>query len=107
MKEVCDFLGLMGYYRKFIQHYAHIALLLNEMCNMSKKAKKSSRHCELLLLDVGTVQFVWNGVAEEAFEALKNAIRKAPVVALPEERSEYVLNCDTSKYPVGAVLSQK
>jgi hypothetical protein len=74
---------------------------------MSKKVKMGGRRGEPRLKDVGTMQFVWNGEAEEAFETLKDAICKAPVLALPEEGGEYVLHSDASKYAVGAVLSQK
>jgi len=56
---------------------------------------------------VGPVQFVWNGEAEEAFEMLKDAICKSPMLALPETEGEYLLHPDISKYAVGAVHSQK
>jgi hypothetical protein len=53
------------------------------------------------------VQFVWNGEAEEAFEMLKDAICKAPMLALPEQGGKYVLHSDASNYAVGVVLLQK
>jgi hypothetical protein len=106
-KAVHGFLGLMGYCRKFIWHYAHIPLPLYRMCKISKKFKMGGRRSEPRLKDVGRVQFVWNGEAEEAFETLKDAMCKAPVLALPEEEGEYMLHSDASKYAVGAVLSQK
>ena len=74
---------------------------------MSKKEQMGSRRGELRLKEVGTAQFDWNGEAEEAFETLKNAICKAPMLALPEEGGEYVLYFDASKYSVRAGLSQK
>jgi hypothetical protein len=106
-KAVRGFLGLIGYYCKLIRHYAHIALPLYRMCKISKKFKMGGRRGEPRLRDVGTVQFVWNGAAEEAFEKLQDAMCKAPVLALPEERGKCMLHSDASKYAVGAVLSQK
>jgi hypothetical protein len=106
-KEVWGFLGLMGYYRKFICHYAHVALPLYRMCRLDKTVKTGGRRGEPRLKDVGSVHFARTGEAEEAFQTLKDAICKAPVLAFPEEGGEYVLHSDASKYAVGAVLSQK
>ena len=107
MKEVRGFLGLTGYYCKFVWDYTYIALPLYQICKMSRKVKMGGHHGEPQLKDVGTVPVVWNGEAEEAFETLKDVICKAPMLALPEECGEYVLHSDASKYAVRAVLSQK
>ena len=80
---------------------------LCQMCQMSTKVIMGGHCGEPRLKDVGTVQFIWNGETEEAFKTLKDAICKAPVRALPEIGGEYELYSDTSKYAVGAVLSQK
>jgi hypothetical protein len=74
---------------------------------MSKKVQMGGRCGEPQLKDVGTVQCVWNGDAEEAFGTLNNAICKGPLLALPEERGEYVLRSEAGKYAVRAVQSQK
>jgi hypothetical protein len=103
-KEVWGFLGLTGYYHKFIRHYADIAFPLYRMCKMGQKVKMGGRCGERRLKDVGTVQLAWNGEAEQAFKTLKDAICKAPVLALPEEGGKYVLHSDASKYAVVAVL---
>jgi hypothetical protein len=107
VQEVRGFLGLTSYYLKFIQQYAPITLPLYHMCKVGKKVKMSGRRGEPWLKDVPTVQFAWNREAEEASEMLKDAICKAPVLALPEEEGEYVLHSNASKYAVGAVLSQQ
>jgi hypothetical protein len=62
---------------------------------------------ELWLKDVGTIQFAWNGEAEEAFEILKDAFCKAPLLAQPEDEGKYMLHSDASKYAFRAVLSPK
>jgi hypothetical protein len=64
-KELCGFLGIMGYYRKFIQHYAVIAQPLTA------------------LLKKGVV-YQWTDVTETAFQVLKTALVTAPVLALPD-----------------------
>ena len=74
---------------------------------MNKKVKESSHCSEPLFKKIGTVQFVSNREAAEIFKMFHDAIRKAPILALPEDGGEYVLHSDASKYAVGAVLSQK
>lgn len=69
MKEVRSFLGLAGYYRKFIHHYAAIAGPLTE----------------LLRNDF----FKWIEVQQQAFNTLKSKLRSAPVLALPDFSQEF------------------
>jgi len=97
----------MGYYLKFLQLFAHFVLWLYGMCDMDNMVNMGSCRGEPWLNVVCTVQFVWNGKAKEAFEPLKDTICTSPVLAQCEEWYEYMLNCDASKYAVGAVLSQK
>jgi hypothetical protein len=63
LKELRGFLGLTGYYRKFIKHYSMISKPLS---NFLKKASP----------------FVWTSVTEEAFNQLKSALTQAPVLAV-------------------------
>lgn len=64
-KQLRSFLGLAGYYRKFVRHFAIISRPLND------------------LLKKGTI-FLWTSIQEESFQALKNALVTAPVLALPD-----------------------
>ncbi|KAJ9535693.1 hypothetical protein OSB04_un001154 [Centaurea solstitialis] len=86
--EVRSFLGLAGYYRKFIQDFSCLATPLTKLTRKNEK-------------------FVWEKAQEAAFEALKDKLCKAPVLSLPDGVDGFVIFCDASNLGLGCVLMQK
>ena len=90
-KEVKSFLGLAGYYRRFIPHYAEIALPLTDLTKGNKR------------IIVGE----WTEECSESFQTLKKALTQPPVCTLPEIKKPFVLQTDASEAGIGAVLCQE
>ncbi|XP_059593742.1 uncharacterized protein LOC132254043 [Vitis vinifera] len=88
VKEVRQFLGHAGFYRRFIQDFSKIAQPL----------------CALLLKDA---EFIWTKACQEAFKRLKSLLTSAPIVRSPNWSLPFELMCDASDYAVGAVLGQR
>ncbi|GJR40170.1 retrovirus-related pol polyprotein from transposon 17.6 [Tanacetum coccineum] len=80
--------GLAGYYRRFIKGFSKIAK------PMTKLTQKS-------------VKLNWGKKEETAFQALKQKLCSAPILALPEGSENFVVYCDASHKGLGAVLMQK
>ncbi|WVZ53910.1 hypothetical protein U9M48_004796 [Paspalum notatum var. saurae] len=85
VKEVRGFLGLAGYYRRFIESFSRIAKPMTS------------------LLEKG-VPFIWTKERQDAFDELKKRLTTAPVLTLPDLTKSFTVYCDASKEGLGCVL---
>ncbi|WMV49923.1 hypothetical protein MTR67_043308 [Solanum verrucosum] len=86
--NIRSFLGLAGYYRRFVEGFSSIASPLTALTQ--KKA-----------------QFEWSEVCEKSFQELKDRLTSAPVLTLPEGTDGFVGYCDASRKSLQYVFSQK
>ncbi|GJY11072.1 putative reverse transcriptase domain-containing protein [Tanacetum coccineum] len=80
--EIRSFLGLAGYYRRFIENFSKIAKPLTLLTHKNKT-------------------YVWGNEQDEAFQTLKEKLCNAPVLALPDGPDDFVVYCDASKQGFG------
>ncbi|GJT99174.1 putative reverse transcriptase domain-containing protein [Tanacetum coccineum] len=85
--EIRQFLGLAGYYRRFIEGFSKIAK------PMTKLTQKN-------------VKFDWGEKEEAAFQLIKQKLCSAPILALPKGSENFIVYCDASHKGLGAVLLQ-
>ncbi|GJX43929.1 putative reverse transcriptase domain-containing protein [Tanacetum coccineum] len=86
--EIRQFLGLAGYYQRFIEGFSKIAK------SMTKLIQKG-------------IKFDWGEKEEDAFQLIKQKLCSAPILALPEGSEDFVVYCDASHKGLGAVLMQR
>ena len=87
VRDVRAFLGLAGYYRRFVPGFASIAGPLHAMLGKGRK-------------------FQWTPEAQQSFDSLKLALTSSPILAMPTDEGEFILDTDSSDSTIGAVLSQ-
>nr|GFC41023.1 putative reverse transcriptase domain-containing protein [Tanacetum cinerariifolium] len=86
--EIHQFLGLVGYYRRFIEGLSKIAKTMTKL--IQKKIK-----------------FEWGDKQEAAFQLLKQKLCSVPILALPEGSKDFIVYCDALNKGLGAVLIQR
>ncbi|XP_075775938.1 uncharacterized protein LOC142826874 [Pelodiscus sinensis] len=89
-RQVRQFLGLAGYYRRFIKHFASLAAPLTDL---TKKEKPQ--------------RVVWTPQGVRAFEALRQCLVSGPVLRSPDFEKPFLLQTDASEVGLGAVLAQE
>jgi len=87
VSEVRAFMGLSGYYRRFVKDFSSIAVPLY---GLTQKG----------------AEFCWTAECQEAFDELKRRLTSEPILALPTDDGTYVLDTDASDFGLGAILSQ-
>ena len=87
-KEVKQFLGLIGYYRKFVPHFADI----------SRPLTKLTRH---------NVTFEWSEQCQKALNHLQELLMDYPILHYPDQKQGYILYTDTSGIGWSGVLTQE
>ena len=88
-KQVRAFLGLTGYYRRFIPNYSSVAVPLTDLTKKDAPSK-----------------VIWSEKCDHAFRQLKELLCNAPLLSTPDFDRSFVLQTDASERGVGAVLSQ-
>ena len=86
-REIRSFLGLSGFYRRFIKDYSKITKPLTS------------------LLKKNTI-FNWTSSQQESFENLKKQLISTPILQYPNFQKEFILTTDASNFAIGAILSQ-
>ena len=87
MFEIRSFLGLAGYYRRFVPDFSRLAA---PMTRLTRKG----------------VKFVWDDACESAFQELKVRLTSAPILIVPDRGVGYTIYCDASREGLGCVLMQ-
>ena len=87
-RDVKAFLGLVGFYRRFIKDFSKIALPLVELTKLNKP-------------------FAWSSQANESFEGLKLKLLSPPILRHPNLHEEFIIFSDSSNFSVGCTLAQK
>ena len=87
VSEVRSFLGLAGYYRRFVRNFAETTSPITQLLKADHK-------------------FEWTVQCQVAFDSIKTLLTTAPVLAYPNFTKSFVLDPDGCDYSVGAVLSQ-
>ena len=85
--EICSFLGLVGYYRRFIEDFSRLAT-------------------PMMRLTRNGVKFGWDDLCEQAFQELKRRLTSAPILIVPERGPMYTVYCDALKDGPRCVLMQ-
>jgi hypothetical protein len=88
VSEIRSFLGLAGYYRRFIEGFSKIVKPLTSLVEKDKK-------------------FEWSEACQDSFDELRKRLTTAPVLAMPDIHKSFDIYCDASKQGLGCVLMQE
>lgn len=101
-KEVRQFLGFAGYYRRFVKDFAKIVKPLNDVMPAPKSGKSRKKSKQ----NSSVRKWVWGPEQETAFKVIKEKLSKPPVLGYADYSQKFELHTDASSYGLGAVLYQ-
>ena len=85
--KIRNFLGLAGYYRRFIEYFSRLAAPITRLTRKG-------------------VMFEWDDLCEKAFQELKRRLTSAPILIVPDKGQRYTMYYDASRDRLGCVLMQ-
>jgi ribonuclease HI len=88
VSEISSFLGLAGYYHRFIEGFSKIVKPLTTLLEKDR-------------------EFKWIGACQDSFEELKKRLTTTPVLVMPDPRKSFDIYCDASRQGLGCVLMQE
>jgi len=100
--QLRGFLGLAGYYRRFVPQFAQLASPLHNLLKGRGATKKGKYKKKNQPLGIGA----WDSSCDKAFNELKSKLTEAPILGHPDFKQPYILEIDASLSGLGAVLSQ-
>src|ERR1700730_13569835 len=86
--ELRSFLGMCGYYRKFVKGFSDIAAPLFDLTKDDQR------------------EYAWREIHQQSFEQLRDALLTGPVLKLPDHKKDWIMYCDASGKSIGGVLAQ-
>lgn len=101
-EEVRQFLGFIGYYRKFIKDFSKIARPLTDLMPTPRKTNGKRK-----LKALPPREWKWEVEQEDAFTALKDALISPPILGYPDFKKPFEVHTDASLKGLGAVLYQE
>jgi hypothetical protein len=87
VSDIRSFVGLAGYYRRFIEGFSKISKSMTELLEKDKK-------------------FEWTSTCEASFQELKKRLTTAPILVMPDMEKTFSIYCDASSQGLGCVLMQ-
>jgi hypothetical protein len=87
VSDTQSFLGLAGYYRRFIKGFSKISKPMTELLKKDKK-------------------FKWTSACESSLQELKKQLTTAPILVIPDTEQSFSIYCDASGQGLGCVLMQ-
>ena len=87
VKQVWGFLGFRNFYQRFIWGFSEITRPLNKLLKKDRK-------------------FEWTAECQQAFDDLKTRFTSEPMLVMPDQTKPFQIECDASKYVLGAILTQ-